>query len=94
MRLAVSTQTYLDDVRPPLILRADTGNGNGITQSLNELVLEGIHLLEVRLEVRHLVEVFVDVWPIFFCSSLRRGKRATSLWDGVVREKALSRRHG
>lgn len=59
----------LDDVRPPRILRAYAGNGDGISESLDELVLQGVDLLEVGVEVRHGVVIAVQIRPNSIFSS-------------------------
>lgn len=56
--------TYLDNIRPPLVLRADTGNCYGLPQPLDEGVLQVIDLLKVRVEVSHLVEAVVQIGPV------------------------------
>jgi hypothetical protein len=41
------SRAYLDNIGSPGILRADAGNGDSFAKSLDELVLQRIHLLEV-----------------------------------------------
>jgi hypothetical protein len=56
--------TYLDNIRPPLVLGADTGDGHCLPQPLDESVLQVIDLLEVRVEMRHLVETVIQIGPV------------------------------
>jgi hypothetical protein len=55
--------SYLDDIRSPLVLGADTGDSNRLPQPLDEVALQGVYLLEVRVEVRHLVGWVIQIWP-------------------------------
>jgi hypothetical protein len=59
----LSSNSHLDDIGSPGILRTDARNRNSGPQSLDEVVLQAVHLLEVGFEVRHCVEVFVQVRP-------------------------------
>ena len=46
-----------------MVLGADTGNSDRLPQPLNKVSLQGIYLLEIRIEVCHLVERVVQIWP-------------------------------
>lgn len=46
-----------------MVLGAYTGNGHGLAQPLDETALQTVHLLEVWVEVRHGVKLFVQVRP-------------------------------
>lgn len=79
-----SWQSYLDDIGPPRVLRADTGDSDGLPELVDEAVLQGVDLLEVRVEVRHLGIFVVEVRPLgvgnairsVFVESLKRGSES------------------
>jgi hypothetical protein len=47
-----STWTYTDDLRSSVILGRDRGDSDGLSQSLDEVVLELVDLGEVCIELR------------------------------------------
>lgn len=55
--------SYLDDIRSPLVLGTDTGDSNRLPQPLNKVALQVIYLLEVWVEVCHLVRWVIQIWP-------------------------------
>jgi hypothetical protein len=66
------SKAYLDNIGSPGILGADAGNGDSFAKSLDELVLQRIHLLEVGVEVRHLGKCFIEVGPGGVRNAIRR----------------------